>query len=130
DHFVKEELRASGYVRYMDDIILWDDDRARLKSFGRRIEEYMSDKLKLTLKPRELNSTSSGLSFLGMRVFPHSVRLGARARLRFVKKYRRLQELFENEGICEFKYEARMRALIAHIESAESKSFRRRVFQL
>ncbi len=30
DRFVKEGLRAGGYVRYMDDFVVWDENRTRL----------------------------------------------------------------------------------------------------
>ena len=32
DHVVKDELRVKGYVRCMDDCLLFDDDRSRLRS--------------------------------------------------------------------------------------------------
>ena len=34
DHFVKHELRVKGYVRYMDDFLLFGEDRPTLKSHG------------------------------------------------------------------------------------------------
>ena len=30
DHFVKRELKIPGYERYMDDFVLFDNDKARL----------------------------------------------------------------------------------------------------
>ncbi|MBK7410377.1 MAG: RNA-directed DNA polymerase [Saprospirales bacterium] len=31
DHFIKEGLRIKAYVRYMDDLILWHNDKETLK---------------------------------------------------------------------------------------------------
>ena len=35
DHFVKHELRVKGYLRYMDDFLLFGDDRGTLRRQGR-----------------------------------------------------------------------------------------------
>ena len=35
DHFIKEELRIKGYVRYMDDMVLWHNDKISLLKSGR-----------------------------------------------------------------------------------------------
>ncbi len=37
DHFVKEVLRAKGYVRYVDDFVLFHDDREQLEEWRGRL---------------------------------------------------------------------------------------------
>lgn len=34
DHHIKEKLHASAYVRYMDDMVIWADDRNLLLKTG------------------------------------------------------------------------------------------------
>ena len=41
DRFVKETARIPGYVRYMDDMALWADDRATLKQTLTRIVDFL-----------------------------------------------------------------------------------------
>ncbi|MFQ5515911.1 MAG: reverse transcriptase/maturase family protein, partial [Myxococcota bacterium] len=41
DHFVKEKLRAKGYLRYMDDFVLFADDRAWLREAQGEIGAYL-----------------------------------------------------------------------------------------
>ena len=38
DRFVKESLRVRAYVRYMDDMILWHEDRRQLRAIQRLVQ--------------------------------------------------------------------------------------------
>ena len=60
------------YVRYMDDMILFADDKQTLMAWKEEVETFLSERLALRLKPTAtcLQRTSHGLSFLGMRIFP------------------------------------------------------------
>lgn len=77
DHFVKERLRVKGYVRYMDDFVLFGHDKQQLKAIGSAVEDFLHEKLSLRLKPGAtfLNRPANGLSFLGRRIFPNLIRL-------------------------------------------------------
>ncbi len=50
DHFVKHELRVKGYVRYMDDFLLFGDDRAALQRQGRQVRQKLAE-LRLEIHP-------------------------------------------------------------------------------
>lgn len=50
DHFVKEVLRAPGYVRYVDDFILFHDDPAVLAVWQAKIARYLEGR-RLVLHP-------------------------------------------------------------------------------
>ena len=50
DHFCKEVLRARGYLRYVDDFALFDDDADRLEEWRRRIARYLEGR-RLRLHP-------------------------------------------------------------------------------
>ncbi len=86
DHFIKETLQIKGYVRYMDDMVLWHDSKNHLKEARDTIQHYLETQLYCTLKPEQLNKTRRGLSFLGYQVFPYQIRLTQRSKLRFMKK--------------------------------------------
>ena len=100
DHFVKQDigLRAAdfqigcgksefatpthatprfGYVRYMDDFILFSDDPMDLKDALRKIEHFVQQQLDLRIKPKsvQINRVSHGIPFLGYRIFPKLLRI-------------------------------------------------------
>jgi hypothetical protein len=127
DHYIKEELRIKAYVRYMDDMVLWSQDKQVLLNAQRAIEGYIESKLRLSLKPMQLNRVKLGLPFLGYRLFPYHVRLLRKSRLRFVKK---LQVIYDakatgrwEDAVCQRK----VLPLLAFIGHADSDVLRKSV---
>lgn len=93
DHFIKHTLRAKGYVRYMDDLLLLGPDAATLAAWRNATAAYLKNKLRLSLHPNKelLTKTDQGIEYLGYRVYPHYLHVGSRsikalkARLDFFK---------------------------------------------
>ena len=50
DHFIKHDLRVRGYLRYMDDFLLFGDDRRALREFGASIKDKLAQ-LRLRMHP-------------------------------------------------------------------------------
>ena len=58
-------------MRYMDDFVVWGDDRAGLSVVRERIGEFLARELSLGLKPDPyINRSRFGMDFLGCRVKP------------------------------------------------------------
>jgi len=91
DHYLKETIKCRHYLRYMDDLIVFDNDKPRLNKIKRAIGEYLNG-LKLELHPRksQIYLTAGGVAFLGYKVFP-THRLVARQNIgrakQRIKKY-------------------------------------------
>jgi hypothetical protein len=49
DHFVKRDLKIAGYLRYMDDMVLFGDDREALLMARQRIAEWWQRERRLQL---------------------------------------------------------------------------------
>jgi hypothetical protein len=73
DQYVKHELRLSGYVRYMDDIVFLADSTDALMAHKMRIETFLSDRLHLRLNPAKtrLQRHDQGIRFVGSILYPH-----------------------------------------------------------
>ena len=80
DRFVKEKLRLRGYVRYMDDCILWGESASDLRFLVPQREAFVRSELVLDLKEPTICPARSGFEFLGCRVFPTHVTLNRRSR--------------------------------------------------
>jgi RNA-directed DNA polymerase len=65
DYFILQKLMIKNYVRYMDDMVLWHNDKSVLMSAAKKINEFVSLNLKQVLKPICLNRCESGLPFCG-----------------------------------------------------------------
>jgi retron-type reverse transcriptase len=70
DHFVKESLRCKGYVRYVDDFVLFSDSKQQLWAWHDEIETCLV-RLRLVLNPKRtaLYPTCEDRCFLGQRIF-------------------------------------------------------------
>ncbi len=74
DHRAKDRLRVRAYLRYMDDLLLFDDDRARLQALGDELEAACH-RQRLRLHPWQVKPTRAGVRWLGFRILPNEVRL-------------------------------------------------------
>lgn len=113
DRFIKEELCAKGYVRYMDDMVLWSDDKAVLRLWDERVRSLLADESGLTLKPASLHRTSGGMDYLGYRIHPTTATLNRRSKLRYRRKYSLIERLVEENRLSEREAQQRLGSLVA-----------------
>ena len=124
DRYVKENLRLGGYVRYMDDMILWDDDRQRLEEVHRLCSAFVAGKLSLEFKPAAVRRVSAGINYLGCRIWPTHVELNRRSKRRWRNRVRVLERAERLGLISERELQARLTALTAFAKGAGVKSWR------
>jgi len=124
DREVKEHWRVKGYVRYMDDMVLWADSAGRLRDLRGRATAYLRDELQLTVKPQPyLNRSRHGLDFLGCRVYADRLTLNRRSRFRFRRKLAALEAMGRRGRITEEDLQQRGTALVAFARAADVNSF-------
>lgn len=118
DHFVKEQLRQPYYLRYMDDFVIFNENKTALKTLRQPVEAYLHDALGLRLKASAtfLNSSANGLTFLGRRIFPGTVRLAHPNGRRMLRRMALKQRDFENGKISEEQFLQSMNSYWAQLE--------------
>jgi hypothetical protein len=90
DHFVKRDLRCAGYVRYVDDLLLFGVDKRTLWAAKRRLMAAL-ERLRLTVHPgAHPRPAEEGIPFLGFIVTPERRRLKRRKGLEFRRRLRAL----------------------------------------
>jgi len=89
DHVVQEIIRAPGYNRYVDDFVLFSNDKKQLATWREAIRERLAA-LRLTPHPNKthIHQTTEGVPFLGYRVFPYH-RLMLKAKSNRYRRYLR-----------------------------------------
>jgi len=128
DRFIKETLKIPGYVRYMDDMLLWADDKEILKDAKLRIEPFLHS-LGLSLNPKwHLQPTACGANFLGYRVFPDGSTLSKKSRIRFLRKRAIINKLLAAGRISESEARPRSLSLCAFVRVAKKETILQRVF--
>jgi RNA-directed DNA polymerase len=128
DIFIKETLRASDYVRYMDDFVLWHDDIQWLKHAQHQIELFANQTLHVELKTPTLNRSDQGLTFLGCRIFPQKMDLTRPARIRFFQKYTRACALHHTGEWPDDEFQRHVFPLLDFVQCARTGGLRGRFF--
>jgi RNA-directed DNA polymerase len=131
DHFIKEYLRIEGYLRYMDDMVLFADEKETLWDAAGKVESYLMEKLGLTIKKGSLilAPVEQGLSFLGFRIFPGVIRASRKGWRRFRRKTIRRERDYLSGKI---DYEAFVRSaasLTGYMKQADTRNLRASFFQ-
>jgi hypothetical protein len=118
DKYAVEQLRIPAYIRYMDDMLLWSDDRVELSEKGRLFEQFIHDELQLLLKPPVINKTAHGLPALGFLLKPNQIRLNRRSRTRYASKLKTLINNLNNSIISEQQFAQNVLSLYGFISHA------------
>jgi retron-type reverse transcriptase len=84
DHFIKETLLVRGYLRYVDDFLLFGHEKNQVWEWKEKIEHFL-EKYRLRLKPNgcTLYQVRNGFPFLGYQVLPATILIKRAAILRF-----------------------------------------------
>lgn len=90
DHFVLEQLKPAGYIRYVDDFVLFADDKAWLREALDQARACLAE-LGLQVPPGKclIQPVAAGTTFLGYRLWPDRRRLVRSSVVRFRRRYRR-----------------------------------------
>ena len=91
-----------GYVRYMDDFILFSDDPIELKQALKHIEQFVQQQLDLRIKPNslQLNRVTNGIPYLGYRIYPKLLRIRRENLKRCLKGVERTEQAYIQGKVC------------------------------
>ncbi len=119
DHELKDVMKVAGYVRYMDDFIIFANSKDELKITKSKVEEIIHKRLQLELNPSLCNRTRHGIPFLSYKVTPFGLRLSQKAKKRFRAKSKIADRVQSADHIL---------PLLAFVNRADSFGFKRKIF--
>ena len=127
DHFVKRELSCPGYVRYVDDLLLFGPDKASLWRWRQAVVEKLAG-LRLTLHPgAQPRPVTEGIPFLGFVVFPDHRRLKRRQGIRYRRRLGALLRQYAAGEIGIDRVHASVRGWINHVRYGDTWRLREAV---
>ncbi len=129
DRYIQQELKIPAYARYMDDMVLWNNDKSILVNVKERITGFLLNELSLHLKTNTLNSNKHGLSFLGYRVYNDKTMLNRRSKNRFIEKAKQYENNLQSYMWSQEEYQRHILPLLAFTCYAETKGLRGNVFR-
>ncbi|MEW5718074.1 MAG: reverse transcriptase domain-containing protein [Chloroflexota bacterium] len=130
DQFVKRELKCRAYVRYVDDFLLFADDKATLHEWKSAVREFLA-RLRLTMHERKsvVFPAAMGFAFLGFRVYLPYRRLRRENVRAFVRRFRRLQYRYATGALELADLDRSAQAWIAHAAHGNTDKLRARLFR-
>jgi hypothetical protein len=130
DHFVKRELRCPGYVRYVDDVLLFGDDKLQMWQWREAVVERLA-RLRLTIHPgAQPRPVAEGFPFLGFVVYPTHRRLKRRKVIAYWRAIRRLASGWRLGEVAQEAVAASLLGWINHARYGDTWGLRRAVTAL
>lgn len=125
DQCVKRELRCQGYVRYVDDLLLFAHDKRELWDWRHLIEDRLIA-LRLTAHPSlQPKPVDEGIPFLGFIIFPQRRRLKRRKGLHFRRTLQRLYNSWHTGEAAMDQMTASVQGWINHVRYANTVGLRK-----
>lgn len=88
DYYIKNELGFKYYGRYVDDFMLYDTDKDKVKQAIPLIKKYCNEKLLINVHPDKiyLQEITHGVKFIGADIMPNRMYCGNRTIGQFYNK--------------------------------------------
>lgn len=129
DHYAKEELGIPCYLRYMDDILFFGNERLVIKEQVAKITDYVQQRLRLNLKIPIIQPTSDKVAFLGYSLRNRAIVLTTRSKRRFEKKYADAESRFCSGEYTDSEYQAHLIPLFAFVKHGYTKIYRHKIIE-
>jgi retron-type reverse transcriptase len=137
DHYVKETLKVSQYLRYVDDFACFSNDRDFLHHCREQIEAYLAT-LRLKIHPikSQLTQTRYGAAFVGFRVLPVGEAFPKKVRIRVRnhnlqtgrRRLKRLQAAYASGKISAHDVAQSLQSWSAHLAHGDTWRLRQHIF--
>lgn len=95
DNYILHELHPQGYLRYCDDFILFDNDKAKLQTCKRNIRNFINAWLELDFSKAEVFPTTQGVDFCGYRHFKKYLLLRKSTATRIKRRFHGIEEVID-----------------------------------
>jgi retron-type reverse transcriptase len=130
DQYVKQELKCRGYCRYVDDFILFSASKEELHSWRTAIIGFLST-LRLTLHEPQaaVFPVSTGIPFLGWRIYPHYRRLKRSNGVAFQRRYAQMRKKLAKGSLTHDQVNASVQSWVAHVAHGNTWRLRSSLFR-
>jgi retron-type reverse transcriptase len=130
DQFVKRELRCckqrGAYLRYVDDFLLFSDRKRQLWDWKDAVRDFLADR-RLALHEREstVYPVTTGIPFLGFRIYPTHRRLKRRNGVAFARRFQKWRQAIADGEMSVEELHRRVQGWVAHAAHGDTRGLRR-----
>jgi len=128
DTFVKHTLRCRHYIRYVDDFLIFGDDKHELHRVRLEVSQFL-ERLRLRLHPHKqrVYPISTGVNFVGFVSFPQRRKLRRDSVQRLTARLKRAQRAYATGEITLDQVKRSLQSWIAHSRYADSFRLRAKI---
>ncbi|MBI2040659.1 MAG: hypothetical protein HYT16_01020 [DPANN group archaeon] len=128
DYFAKHELKIRHYIRYVDDFVILHRNKNILEIYKNKINGFLKLRLKLELHPDKcrIKQLTTGIDFLGFRVFYYHKLLKKRTLIKFRGTFSKLCVPCNNL-LAKLDLEEFMAGWLGHIKYANTHKLQNKV---
>ena len=129
DQFVKHELKAKHFIRYVDDFVILHRNKEVLKKYESRINQFLKEKLQLELhrEKTKIILLNQGISFLGFKIFYHHKTLQRKNKNKFKNKLIKTKKEYNKGKIDREKIIEVFEGHLAYASNANTYKYRKRI---
>ncbi len=130
DYFIKHELKAKYYIRYVDDFVILHNNKIKLGEYQDKVNKYLKT-LNLELHPdkSKMVSLRNGITLLGYRIFYHYKLLRKRNLRKFENNLNKKLEAMEWEGNTHSNLIKSLQGWFGYSMYANTHKFRKRIMK-
>ncbi|MCU0499449.1 MAG: reverse transcriptase/maturase family protein [Anaerolineae bacterium] len=130
DQFVKHGLRGQGYVRYVDDFLLFADDKVTLHHWRKQIITFLQSlRLMIHEHRAQPQPVGHGLPFLGFTMFPTHRRLKRSKGITYRRHLKTLWGRFKAGEITREQGRSSVMAWLGHVKHGDTYGLRQKLFR-
>jgi RNA-directed DNA polymerase len=125
DQFIKRKMKVKAYIRYVDDLVLFAEEKKDLHAWLSEIIAFLQG-FRLTLhenraQPRPVHT---GIPFLGFIVFPEHRRLKSANGYAFQRRYKAMQRNLEFGEITQKELSMSVQSWVNHASHGDTWNLR------
>lgn len=126
DQYAKHELKLHYYVRYMDDIIILQQEKAQLHHVKYAIEEFLLTRLKLNLNNKTaIRPISLGIHFVGHQVWNTHKKIHKPTALKIKRRLVKIAGRYNKGFITLDAFKASLASYMGMLKHANCDRFKR-----
>jgi RNA-directed DNA polymerase len=129
DWFVQRELRCPAYLRFVDDFVLFSDDKAQLWFWKQAIVARLAqERLRVHAPQMQVLPVACGIPWLGFVVFPTHRLLKRRNAVKFTRRLQNNIDAYQAGHITFAELDASVQGWVNHVRYADTWGLREHVF--
>jgi len=127
DQFLKHEIGVENYIRYCDDFIILHQDKRYLHELANITEDFVNNKLDMSLSKNEVSPILHGIDFVGYRHFPDYILVRKSTAKRIKKRLRSLPGRLSVGEITPEQHRSTIASTLGWLKWSNSYNFRRSI---